>query len=131
MAKAKKAATKKKTADNLSTKVKKATPVKPAAAKKQEGFTHLKPGMKAPLFKGLDQDGKKRSLSEFKGKKLVIYFYPHDMTPTCTVQACNLRDNFALLKQHGIEIIGISVDDEKSHLKFIGKHALPFTLIAR
>ncbi len=87
-------------------------------------------GQKAPAFKAKDQDGKDISLADFKGKKLAIYFYPKDMTPTCTVQACNLRDNFSLLKEHGIEIIGISPDDEKSHKKFESRHDLPFRLVA-
>jgi peroxiredoxin Q/BCP len=92
--------------------------------------THLEPGQKAPLFTGLDQDGKKISLADFKGKKVVLFFYPEDDTPTCTVQACNLRDNYALLKKNGYTVIGISPDDEKSHLKFKEKFSLPFTLVA-
>lgn len=92
--------------------------------------THLEPGQKAPLFTGLDQDGKKISLADFKGKKVVLFFYPEDDTPTCTVQACNLRDNYALLKKNGYTVIGISPDDEKSHLKFKEKFGLPFTLVA-
>lgn len=90
----------------------------------------LKEGDKAPAFKGIDQNGNTVSLADFKGKKLVIYFYPQDNTPTCTVQACNLRDNYLLLKQHGFEVVGISPDDEKSHKKFETKFQLPFTLIA-
>lgn len=90
----------------------------------------LKEGDKAPAFKGIDQNGNTVSLADFKGKKLVIYFYPQDNTPTCTVQACNLRDNYLLLKQHGLEVVGISPDDEKSHKKFETKFQLPFTLIA-
>jgi thioredoxin-dependent peroxiredoxin len=91
---------------------------------------HLKEGDKAPVFSGKNQDGKKISLTDFKGKKLVLYFYPEDDTPTCTIQACNLRDNYALLKKEGFEIIGISPDEEKQHKKFEIKYALPFTLIA-
>ncbi|MBS1627648.1 MAG: thioredoxin-dependent thiol peroxidase [Bacteroidetes bacterium] len=90
----------------------------------------LKESDKAPLFKGKTQNGKIVSLKDFKGKKLVLYFYPQDLTPTCTVQACNLRDNYALLKKEGFEIIGISPDDEMKHKKFSTKHSLPFTLIA-
>ncbi|MBS1592020.1 MAG: thioredoxin-dependent thiol peroxidase [Bacteroidetes bacterium] len=90
----------------------------------------LKENDKAPLFKGKTQNGKEISLKDFKGKKLVLYFYPQDLTPTCTVQACNLRDNYALLKKEGFEIIGISPDDETKHKKFETKHNLPFTLIA-
>ena len=90
----------------------------------------IKEGLKAPAFNGLDQDGKSISSSDFKGKKLVLYFYPEDMTETCTVQACNLRDNFSLLKKNGIHIIGISPDPVKKHKKFEEKYDLPFTLIA-
>lgn len=90
----------------------------------------LKEGDKAPAFSGKDQDGKKISLADYKGKKLVLYFYPQDMTPTCTVQACNLRDNFSLLKKKGFEILGISPDDEEKHKKFEQRNKLPFPLIA-
>jgi peroxiredoxin Q/BCP len=90
----------------------------------------LKEGDKAPAFKGIDQDGKKVSLKDFKGKKLVLYFYPQDMTETCTIQACNIRDNFGLLKKKGIAIIGISPDPAASHKKFETKYQLPFPLIA-
>ncbi len=89
----------------------------------------LKVGDKAPAFNAKNQDGKKVSLADFKGKKLVLYFYPEDGTPTCTVQACNLRDNYALLKKQGFEIVGVSPDNEKSHKKFETKHELPFTLV--
>ena len=85
---------------------------------------------KAPAFKGKDQNGKTVSLSDFKGKKLVLYFYPEDDTPTCTIQACNLRDNYGLLKHNGFEVVGISPDEEKKHKKFENKYELPFTLIA-
>jgi peroxiredoxin Q/BCP len=90
----------------------------------------LQEGDKAPAFQGKDQNGKKISLSELKGKKVVLYFYPEDDTPTCTVQACNLRDNYALLKKNGFEVIGVSPNDEKSHKKFETKFNLPFTLLA-
>ena len=90
----------------------------------------LKEGDKAPAFQAKDQNGKKVSLSEYKGKKVVLYFYPEDDTPTCTVQACNLRDNYALLKKNGFEVIGVSPNDEKSHKKFETKFNLPFTLLA-
>jgi peroxiredoxin Q/BCP len=90
----------------------------------------LQEGDKAPAFTGHDQDGKKVSLADYKGKKVVLYFYPQDDTPTCTVQACNLRDNFALLRKEGLTIIGISPDDEKSHKKFETKFSLPFPLLA-
>lgn len=90
----------------------------------------LNEGDKAPAFQGKDQNGKKVSLSEYKGKKVVLYFYPEDDTPTCTIQACNLRDNYALLKKNGFEVIGVSPNDEKSHKKFEAKFDLPFTLLA-
>ncbi len=90
----------------------------------------LKEGDKAPLFNGVDQNGKKISLTDYKGKKVVLYFYPEDDTPTCTIQACNLRDNYGLLKKNGFEVIGISPDEEKKHKKFETKYSLPFTLIA-
>jgi thioredoxin-dependent peroxiredoxin len=90
----------------------------------------LKEGDKAPVFSGKNQDGNKISLADFKGKKVVLYFYPEDDTPTCTIQACNLRDNYALLKKEGFEIIGVSPDEEKKHKKFEIKYSLPFTLIA-
>jgi thioredoxin-dependent peroxiredoxin len=89
----------------------------------------LQEGDKAPAFSANDQNGKKISLADFKGKKLVLYFYPEDDTPTCTIQACNLRDNYALLKKAGFEIVGISPDSEKKHKKFEAKFNLPFTLL--
>lgn len=93
-------------------------------------MTHLKEGDKAPAFTGIDAQGNTVSLADFKGRKLALYFYPQDDTPTCTVQACNLRDNFALLKKEGIAVLGVSPDDEKSHQKFEKKFDLPFPLIA-
>jgi peroxiredoxin Q/BCP len=90
----------------------------------------LKEGDKAPAFTGTNQQGKKISLADYKGKKLVLYFYPEDDTPTCTIQACNLRDNYGLLKQNGFEVIGVSPDDAKKHKKFEEKYDLPFILIA-
>lgn len=87
-------------------------------------------GDKAPLFKGKNQDGKLISLSDFKGQKVVLYFYPKDNTPGCTAQACNLRDNIKTLSKAGYHILGISTDSEKSHLKFKEKFDLPFDLIA-
>ncbi len=90
----------------------------------------LKEGDKAPAFSGKDQDGKKIALSDLKGQKVVLYFYPEDDTPTCTVQACNLRDNHALLKREGFVVLGVSPDDEKSHKKFEAKFSLPFSLVA-
>lgn len=92
--------------------------------------THLKEGDKAPAFTGTDQDGLKLALKDLKGQKVVLYFYPEDDTPTCTVQACNLRDHYSLLKKHGFRVIGISPDEVHSHQKFREKFSLPFTLIA-
>ena len=92
--------------------------------------THLEAGNKAPDFSGLDQNGIKVSLKDYRGKKVALYFYPEDDTPTCTLQACNLRDNFSALKAAGFEIIGVSPDDVESHKKFKNKFQLPFTLIA-
>jgi peroxiredoxin Q/BCP len=90
----------------------------------------LKAGDKAPDFKSKDQDGNETSLSELKGKKVVLYFYPRDMTPGCTAEACSLRDNYQYLQKAGYEVLGVSSDDEKSHLKFIKKEKLPFRLLA-
>ncbi len=87
-------------------------------------------GKKAPTFSAIDQDGEKIKLADFKGKKLALYFYPKDNTSTCTVQACNLRDGYKMLEKQGIAVVGVSPDDEKSHLKFIAKHELPFRIIA-
>ncbi len=94
------------------------------------GMTNLKIGDKAPDFKAKDENGNFISLTDFSGKKVILYFYPKDMTPGCTVQAQNLRDNQNELNQNGCVVIGVSADDEKRHLKFIEKHNLPFTLIA-
>lgn len=91
---------------------------------------HLKEGDKAPVFKGKDQAGNLVSLSAFKGRKVILFFYPRDMTPTCTVQACNLRDNYQALLQKGYVVIGVSADTEKSHRKFADKYNLPFPLLA-
>jgi peroxiredoxin Q/BCP len=92
-------------------------------------MTSLHEGEKAPAFISKDQDGKKIALGDFKGKKIVLYFYPEDNTPTCTVQACNLRDNYSLLKKNGFTVLGVSPDDEKAHKKFEAKFDLPFTLV--
>ena len=87
-------------------------------------------GDKAPEILGLNENGEEIHLSHYQGKKIVLYFYPKDSTSGCTAQACNLRDNYAELRQAGYEVIGVSVDDAKSHQKFIAKNELPFTLIA-
>jgi thioredoxin-dependent peroxiredoxin len=93
-------------------------------------MTQLKEGSKAPAFKAKDQNDKPVSLSDFAGKKVVLYFYPEDDTPTCTVQACNLRDNYGLLKKNGFVVLGVSPDEPKKHKKFETKYDLPFTLVA-
>jgi len=90
----------------------------------------LSVGSKAPDFTVNDQDGKAVTLSGLKGKKVVLYFYPKDMTPGCTLEACSLRDNYKALQKAGYEVFGISSDDEKSHRKFIEKEKLPFRLLA-
>ena len=90
----------------------------------------LKEGDKAPSFSGKDQDGKKVSLADYKGKKLILYFYSEAGSPTCTIESCNLRDNYALLKKNGFEVLGVSPDDEKTQKKFEIKYKLPFTLIS-
>jgi peroxiredoxin Q/BCP len=93
-------------------------------------MSELKEGMKAPAFEGADQNGNKVSLNDFKGKKVILYFYPKDDTPGCTAQACNLRDNNTELIQKGFQVVGISTDGVKSHKKFEDKYSLPFPLIA-
>jgi thioredoxin-dependent peroxiredoxin len=90
----------------------------------------LQAGDKAPEITAQDQDGKTFTLGALRGKKVALYFYPKDDTPTCTTQACNLRDNIALLKRKKITVVGVSTDPEKKHQKFRTKHALPFTLLA-
>ena len=87
-------------------------------------------GDKIPEILGKDQDGKTVKASDFAGKKLALYFYPKDSTPGCTSEACNLRDNYQALMARGIEVIGVSVDSEQSHKKFIAKNELPFRLIS-
>lgn len=91
---------------------------------------HLKPGDVAPAFTALDQDGNTISLSDYRGKKVVLYFYPKDNTPGCTTQACNLRDNYALLLRQGYVVLGVSADSQKSHKKFATKFNLNFPLLA-
>jgi len=92
-------------------------------------MSHLKEGRPAPDFSGKDENGNTVSLADFKGKKLILYFYPADNTPTCTVEACNLRDNFDNLKQEGYTVLGVSPDSAKKHQNFIKKHDLPFPLL--
>ena len=90
----------------------------------------LEVGDKAPAFRAKDQEGETVSLSDFKGKKLVLYFYPKDDTPGCTKEACSFRDGWSKFKKRGIAILGVSTDDEKSHRKFADKFSLPFPLLA-
>ncbi|MEZ2337747.1 thioredoxin-dependent thiol peroxidase [Mucilaginibacter sp. RCC_168] len=90
----------------------------------------LKEGDKAPDFTAKDQNGKTISLADYKGKNVILYFYPKDDTPGCTAESCNFRDNYQYLSKIGFEVIGVSTDDEKSHKKFETKYSLPFTLIA-
>ena len=89
----------------------------------------LKAGDEAPDFASKDQNGNPINLSDYRGKKVVLYFYPKDNTPGCTAESCNLRDNYEALQTAGYEVLGVSSDGEKSHQKFIAKHELPFTLI--
>lgn len=90
----------------------------------------IKEGSKAPDFTAKDQNGNKIKLSDFRGQKVVLYFYPKDDTPGCTKEACSFRDAYSVFKKKGIKVLGVSVDDEKSHQKFIEKYKLPFDLIA-
>ncbi len=90
----------------------------------------MKQGFKAPEILGKDQNGRTIKLSDYKGKKLALYFYPKDSTSGCTAQACSLRDNYEALRTAGYEIVGVSIDSEASHQKFIAKNELPFDLIA-
>jgi peroxiredoxin Q/BCP len=90
----------------------------------------LQIGSKAPDFTVNDQDGKPVKLSDFKDRKVVLYFYPKDMTPGCTAEACDLRDNYTLLQKRGYEVLGVSTDSEKLHKKFIAQEKLPFRLLA-
>lgn len=93
-------------------------------------MTYLKEGDKAPDFTGLNEKGETVTLSDFKGKKLVLFFYPQDNTPTCTDEACSLRDGYSELKKQGFELLGVSPDTMKKHQNFIKKYKLPFPLIA-
>jgi peroxiredoxin Q/BCP len=90
----------------------------------------LQAGDKAPAFKAKNENGETVSLADFKGKKLVLYFYPKDDTPGCTAEACDLRDNYKLFQKQGYEILGVSPDNEAKHQKFIAKYELPFSLLA-
>ncbi len=89
----------------------------------------MKIGEKAPDFELKDTNGTIRKLSDYKNNLLVLYFYPKDMTPGCTKEACNLRDNYNELKKQGIEVLGVSLDDERSHKRFTEEYSLPFPLL--
>ncbi len=93
-------------------------------------MTQLQEGEMAPCFSGLDENGKEISLEQYRGKKLILFFYPKDNTPGCTMEACNLRDNYQMLKDKGYELLGVSPDSARKHQNFISKHNLPFPLIA-
>lgn len=95
-----------------------------------KNLKELVPGMPAPAFTAVDQNGETVTLEQYKGKKLVLYFYPKDNTPGCTAEACDLRDNYSRFIEQGYEILGVSADSEKSHQKFISKYDLPFKLIS-
>jgi len=93
-------------------------------------MSKLVAGDKAPMFEGLTQRGEKISLNDFKGKKLILYFYPKDNTPGCTAESCNLNENYDMWLKKGYDVVGVSPDNEKSHIKFIDKFGLKFNLIA-
>ncbi len=93
-------------------------------------MTHLQEGDKAPYFEGISQEEKTIKLTDFQGKKLILYFYPKDNTSGCTAESCNLNDNYAELTEKGFEVLGVSPDSVASHLKFIAKHNFAFNLIA-
>jgi peroxiredoxin Q/BCP len=93
-------------------------------------MTHLQPGDAAPAFSGIDQHGNTRTLSDFQGKKVILYFYPKDDTPGCTAEACDFNNNLESLKKDGFEVIGVSADNQKKHEKFANKYGLSFTLLA-
>ncbi|MBB1151101.1 thioredoxin-dependent thiol peroxidase [Myroides sp. NP-2] len=93
-------------------------------------MTHLKVGDQAPNFVGIDQEGVKHELSDYKGKKLILFFYPKASTPGCTAEVCNLRDNYQVLKEKGYELLGVSADSATRQQKFIDKNKLPFPLLA-
>ncbi len=90
----------------------------------------IEPGMKAPEVLGRDAQGNEIKLSDYKGRKLVLYFYPKDSTPGCTSEACSFRDNYSELRKQGYEVVGVSIDSAKSHQRFAEKNALPFPLIS-
>ena len=93
-------------------------------------MTPLNEGDKAPAFKAKDENGNTVQLKDFIGKKIILYFYPADDTPVCTVEACNFKENYAVLKKEGFVLLGVSPDSSESHQKFIAKYKLPFSLLA-
>ena len=93
-------------------------------------MSKLQIGDKAPEINAVDQNGNNITLDQYKGKKVVLYFYPKDMTPGCTAQSCNLSDNYNVLQKNGYDVIGVSCDSVKRHQKFIDKYSLPFNLIS-
>ena len=93
-------------------------------------MTHLKVGDAAPEINSVDQNGDKITLEKYKGKKVVLYFYPKDMTPGCTAQSCNLTDNYGVLQKAGYEVLGVSCDSVNRHKKFIEKYNLAFSLVS-
>tara|TARA_B100000214_G_scaffold120167_1_gene84987 strand:+ start:607 stop:1059 length:453 start_codon:yes stop_codon:yes gene_type:complete len=93
-------------------------------------MTHLKAGDTAPEINSVDQNGNKITLEQYKGRKVVLYFYPKDMTPGCTAQSCNLTDNYDALQKAGYEVLGVSCDSAKRHQKFIEKYNLSFSLVS-
>ena len=93
-------------------------------------MSKFKAGDKAPMFEGVNQNGKKISLNDFKGKKIILYFYPKDNTPGCTAESCNLNENYEMWLNKGFDVVGVSPDNEKSHINFISKFGLKFNLIA-
>ena len=93
-------------------------------------MSKLQIGDKAPSINAIDQNGNNITLEQYQGKKVVLYFYPKDMTPGCTAQSCNLSDNYTALQKNGYDVLGVSCDSLKRHQKFIAKHGLPFNLIS-
>lgn len=131
----KKAPLKKSAVKNATTKASiSSVTAKKANTSSEEKFvahsTSLKAGDAAPAFSANDQNGKRISLADLKGKKVVLYFYPKDNTPTCTLEACSLRDEHAFLAKKNYVVLGVSADDEKMHKKFAAKYELPFSLLA-
>jgi peroxiredoxin Q/BCP len=98
--------------------------------KRHKLMSHLSVGDQAPDFQGIDQHGKSVNLSDYRGQKVILYFYPKDDTPGCTKEACNLRDHYEQLQQHGFQVLGVSIDDVHSHEQFASKYELPFRLVA-